>query len=89
MEVEADDVAFRNIAVVQNGLSGVIWLRYIAFVRRRSFRLLLQALPGHFVQNVGTGGGGALAVEELVQVSKLDTDSPKLLPGSVVHTERR
>ena len=84
---EADEIAFRCQAGEKDGVQGVWWLRYIALVRRRSFKIWIQALPDRFVKNDGQGGGGALSVEELVAAFRLNTLTPVLIPRSVCHTD--
>ena len=84
---EADEIAFRCQKTVENGVEGVKWLRYIAIVRRRSFKIWLAPLPNRFCKASGQGGGGALSVEELVNVFRVNTDDPVLVRRSLLHTD--
>ena len=64
----------------------VEWMRYIAVIRRGSSKIYLEELP--IRQSVrGQGGGGALSVEELDSIFKVDSDTPLLAPESVLHTD--
>ena len=48
-QCEFDGVAFRCGFETRNGVQGVTGLRYIAVVRRRSFKVFLRALPDRWV----------------------------------------
>ena len=85
-QCEADEVAFRCISETRNGVQGVTWLRYIAVVRRRSFKLFLGALPDRWVPASGKGGGEALSIQEMVDVLR-DTSKPVLKARSLLHTD--
>ena len=56
-------------------------------MRRGSAKVFLQELPCRNIQGNGQGGGGSLAVEELAEVLKVDSDTPRLAPGCVLHTD--
>ena len=86
-QCEADEVAFRCISETRDGVQGVTWLRYIAVVRRRSFRLFLGLLPERWVPVSGKGGGGALSIQEMVDVLRCDTSKPVLKARSLLHTD--
>jgi hypothetical protein len=50
--------------------------------------MFLAKLPDRPVRGQGQGGGGgALSKEELKDVLQAATDAPRLLPGSILHTD--
>ena len=63
------------------------WLRWIGLTRRKSSKIFLAPLPDRFVKNTGTGGGGSLAIAELVDVFRISSDRPVLAPESLLHTD--
>ena len=81
-DVELDEIAFRSKRLGDS----VYWQRYIAGVRRGSSKVWIHALPDKLVAG-GQGGGGPISVAELVDALKPASDHPKLVPGSVVHTD--
>lgn len=88
VQCEADEVALRCVAGKNDeGEDGVWWLRYFGIARRGSSRVVLSKLPDRFARASGQGGGGALAVAELKEVLRVDTERPLLLPGSILHTD--
>ena len=87
LQCEADEVAFRSKAELVDGEPRLVWLRYIALVRRKSRYVLLDNLPDRAVAGNGQGGGGALSNEELFNFLRPDTDKPRLKKRSVLHTD--
>ena len=82
MDVELDEIAFRS---VERG-DGVVWLRYLAVVRRGSSLVKLERLP-YRVTAGGQSGGGPTSVAELRDHLRLPSDEPVLSKGSVCHTD--
>ena len=94
-ECEADEVAFRCRAEKDTRPEGerdpsgwvIIWLRYIAIVRRLSSKIFLGLLPDRPVGGSGQGGGGALSKEELINIMKPNSLNPRLKRRSILHTD--
>jgi hypothetical protein len=84
---KADEIAFRCVASTQDGQEGLWWLRWICLTRRKSSKIVLAPLPDRFVKNTGTGGGGSLAIVELVEVFRINSNRPVLAPESLLHTD--
>ena len=87
IQLEGDEVAFRCRLVDDGTVQKVEWLRYIAFAKRGGSKIFLEQLPSRLQAGSGRGGGGALSIEELERVLRIDTDRPLLLPRSVLHTD--
>ena len=91
-QCEVDEIAFRCVAATEEDEDGVLvngvnWLRFLVAVRRRSFKLYVYVLPDRFVKGAGQGGGGALAVKEVIAALRLNSDNPVLKRGSIVHSD--
>ncbi len=81
VEVEADESAFRCTGVrLADGSFGVQWIRYFGMVARGSSKMFLQQIPDRDVRGAGQSGGGALSVEELKEVVKVEPDDPAINP---------
>jgi hypothetical protein len=65
----------------------LVWLRYIALVRRKSRWIVLDCLPDRAVRGDGRGGGGALSNVELDAFLRADTPEPRLKKRSILHTD--
>ena len=88
VQCEADEIAFRCVIEHDSDSNEVlVWLRYFGMVKRGSSNIFLAKLPDRQVTGSGQGGGGALSIEELSSVLKADSDRPRLLPRSVLHTD--
>ena len=81
-DVELDEVSFRS---VERG-HGIVWLKYLAVVRRGSSLVWLERLP-YRITTAGEGGGGPISVAELYGSLLLESDEPVLCKGSVCHTD--
>ena len=69
MQCEADEIAFRCVVVMdENGNGILVWIRYFGMVRRGSDKIFLARWPDRQVAGAGQGGGGAPAINELVEV---------------------
>ena len=87
VEVEADEVAFRcKVGKRSDGTDCIWWIRYFGMFRRGSSKVFLACLPDRAVSGSGQGGGGALSIEELIEVLRLNTDRPALVRRSFLHT---
>ena len=88
VQCETDEVAFRcKVSTRADGSACIVWLRYIAIVRRGSVHIFLAPLPDRSVSGAGQGGGGSLAIDELVSVLRVLTDRPVLRWRSILHTD--
>ena len=88
LHCEADEVAFRYRAVVmEDGETKIEWMRYIGVLRRGSAKIYLHELPLRYTGGAGQGGGGAISVDELDDVFRVDTDDPLIAAESVLHTD--
>ena len=77
--IELDEMSFRAVARSR----GIVWLRYLAVVRRDSSLVWLYRLP----YRISAGGGGPISVDEMRTALLLDSDEPVLASGSVCHTD--
>ena len=84
---EADEVGFRCRPIWIGDEGFVEWFRYIAVVRRGSSRIFLEKLPSRHTRGAGQGIGGALAIEEFMEIFRVYSDTPLLARGSILHTD--
>ena len=64
----------------------VLWLRYIAIVRRGSAKIFLHKLPDKLTAS-GQGGGGPLSLQELKDTMVSSKGASRIAIGSVCHTD--
>ena len=81
-DVELDEICFRSLARAH----GVVWVRFLAAVRRGSSLVWIHKLP-YRITDSGKGGGGPISDEELDDALLIWSDEPRLVPGSVCHTD--
>ncbi|CAE7368443.1 timm16 [Symbiodinium natans] len=82
MDVELDEISFRS-----KGLDDkVLWLRYIAIVRRGSAKVFIHKLPDKLTAS-GQGGGGPLSIQELKDTIVNSAGASRIAVGSVCHTD--
>ena len=81
-DIELDEVCFRSKPLENS----ILWLRYLAIVRRGSSKVFIATLPEKLVTG-GQGGGGAISLPELKRIIQPASESPKLAVGSVCHTD--
>ena len=64
----------------------VLWLRYIAIVRRGSAKVFIHKLPDKLTAS-GQGGGGPLSIQELKDTIVNSAGASRIAVGSVCHTD--
>ena len=82
-DVELDEISFRSVGRRR----GVVWIRYLAAVRRGFSLVWIDPLPYRISRGDGQGGGGPISIAEMRQHLLLDSDEPVLAVGSVCHTD--
>ena len=88
VECEADEVCFRVRAGKTNTNEDCLeWQRIFGIGTRGSAKVVLHKMDDKLTGGAGQGGGGAISVDELQRIMRLDTDHPLLLPRSVLHTD--
>jgi hypothetical protein len=88
IQVEADECAFRCIPCIDaHNRPVTTWIRLFGMCQRGSTRMFLAALPDRDVGGAGQGGGGALSIEELKHVLRINSDEPRLRRESILHTD--
>ena len=78
-----DEISFRSVGRQH----GIVWLRYLAAVRRGSSLIWIDRLPCRISRGEGQGGGGPISIEERRDYFLLDSDEPVICKGSVCHTD--
>ena len=81
-DVELDEISFRS-KIVGNR---VVWIRYLAIVRRGSSKIWISQLPYRITEG-GQGGGGPISLEELKAAILPEDNPPRLAEGSICHTD--
>ena len=64
----------------------VLWLRYIAIVRRGSAKVFIHKLPDKLTAS-GQGRGGPLSIQELKDTIVNSAGASRIAVGSVCHTD--
>ncbi|CAE7865892.1 unnamed protein product, partial [Symbiodinium necroappetens] len=62
-DVELDEISFRSVGRAH----GIVWLRYLAVVRRGSALVWIEPLP-YRISSAGQGGGGPISLQEMREV---------------------
>ena len=73
-------ISFRSVGRAH----GIVWLRYLAVVRRGSALVWIERLP-YRISSVGQGG--PISPQEMREALLLDADEAILAVGSVCHTD--
>ena len=81
-DVELDEISFRSTT----GGNRVVWIRYLASVRRGSIKVWISQLPYRITEG-GQGGGGPIGLEELKAATLPEDNPPRLAEGSICHTD--
>ena len=81
-DVELDEISFRSVGRAH----GIVWLRYLAAVRRGAALVWIERLP-YRISSVGQGGEGPISLQEKREALLLDADGAILAVGSVCHTD--
>ena len=81
-DVELDEISFRSVG----RRHAVVWLQYLAVVRRGSGLIWIQRLP-YRISRAEQGGGGPISIEEMEKALLLCSDEPVLAKGCVCHTD--
>ncbi|OLQ14440.1 hypothetical protein AK812_SmicGene1387 [Symbiodinium microadriaticum] len=83
-DVALDEISFRSVGRAH----GIVWLRYLAVVRRGSSLLWIEPLP-YRISSAGQGGGGPISLQEMREVLLLDADESILGVGSSTESANR
>ncbi|CAE7641241.1 timm16, partial [Symbiodinium sp. KB8] len=81
-DIELDEVSFRSKDLDDK----VLWLRYIAIVRRGSAKIFLHTLPDKLTA-FEQGRGGPLSLQELKDTMVSSKGTSRIAIGSVCHTD--